>query len=76
MKLGPTAHRDSFPRDRLPAADDCPDFLLEGFSYPDYLNAAVALTDAMVEKGFGDRFIHTLPKTQTGKVQRFRLRDF
>ena len=55
MKLGPTAHLDSFTRDRLPAAEDCPDFLLEGFSYPDYLNAAVALTDAMVAKGFGDR---------------------
>ena len=49
------AHLDSFTRDRLPAAEDCPDFLLEGFSYPDYLNAAVALTDAVVAKGFGDR---------------------
>lgn len=55
MKLGPTAHQDSFARDRLPAAEDCPDFLRDGFSYPDYLNAAVELTDAMVEKGFGDR---------------------
>ena len=76
MKLGPTAHQDSFTRDRLPPADDYPDFLREGFSHPDCLNAAVALTDAMVEKGFGDRFIHALPKTQTGKARRFRLRDF
>ena len=55
MKLGPTAHEDSFARDRLPAVEDCPDFLRDSFSYPDYLNAAVELTDAMVEKGFGDR---------------------
>lgn len=55
MKLGPTAHQDSFARDRLPAVEDCPDFLRDSFSYPDYLNAAVELTDAMVEKGFGDR---------------------
>jgi 2-aminobenzoate-CoA ligase len=27
---------------------------LEGFEYPDYLNAAVELTDGMVRKGFGD----------------------
>ncbi|WP_421709430.1 AMP-binding protein [Algihabitans sp.] len=55
MNLGPTAHQDSFTRDRLPAVEDCPDFLRDSFSYPDYLNAAVELTDAMVEKGFGDR---------------------
>jgi 2-aminobenzoate-CoA ligase len=31
-----------------------PEFLLDGFDYPDRLNAAVELTDRMVEKGFGD----------------------
>jgi 2-aminobenzoate-CoA ligase len=30
------------------------DLLLDGFDYPDRLNAAVELTDAMVAKGFGD----------------------
>ncbi len=52
--LGPTGHIDTFTRDRLPPADQQPEFLLGGFDYPDYLNAAVELTDRMVEKGFGD----------------------
>ena len=54
MQLGPTAHVDSFARDNLPAADQLPDFLLEDFPYPEYVNIGVALTGAMVEKGFGD----------------------
>ena len=53
--LGPSAHVDSFTRDNLPPADQWPDFLLEGFDYPERLNAAVELTDAMVARGFGDR---------------------
>ncbi|MBP2297370.1 benzoate-CoA ligase family protein [Azospirillum picis] len=52
--LGPTAHTDSFARDNLPPSDLQPNFLLEGFDYPERLNAAVELTDRMVEKGFGD----------------------
>ncbi|MCV2873127.1 AMP-binding protein [Defluviimonas sp. WL0050] len=52
--LGPSAHTDSFARDNLPPADQWPEMRLEGFDYPDYLNAAVELTDAMVAKGFGD----------------------
>jgi len=50
----PTAHVDSFARDNLPPAELQPEFLLNGFQYPDRLNAAVELTDRMVEKGFGD----------------------
>ncbi len=53
-KLGPSGHSDTFTRDRLPRLDQQPEFLLEGFDYPEYLNAAVELTDKMVEKGFGD----------------------
>ncbi len=52
--LGPSAHVDTFTRDRLPPADDWPDLLLDGFGYPERLNAAVELTDRMVERGFGD----------------------
>ncbi len=52
--LGPTAHIDSFARDNLPPARDWPEIRLEGFDYPDHLNAAVELTDRMVTKGFGD----------------------
>lgn len=52
--LGPSAHVDTFARDNLPPQDQWPDFLLDGFDYPERLNAAVELTDRMVEKGFGD----------------------
>jgi 2-aminobenzoate-CoA ligase len=52
--LAQTAHTDTFTRDNLPQSDLWPDFLLDGFDYPDRLNAAVELTDAMVAKGFGD----------------------
>ncbi len=54
MMLYPTAHTDTFARDNLPAQEMWPAFLLEGFDYPERLNAAVELTDRMVEKGFGD----------------------
>lgn len=53
--LGPSAHVDTFARDHLPPLEAWPDFLLDGFDYPQHLNAAVELTDRMVEKGFGDR---------------------
>ncbi len=53
--LGPTGHIDTFTRDNLPPPDQWPGFLLEGFDYPERLNAAVELTDAMVARGFGDR---------------------
>jgi len=53
--LGPSAHTDTFARDRLPPASEMPDFLLDGFDYPERLNVAVELTDRMVARGFGDR---------------------
>ena len=52
--LGPTGHLDTFARDHLPPFDEWPGLLLEGFDYPEYLNAAVELTDRLVEQGFGD----------------------
>src|SRR6201986_928598 len=52
--LGYSGHLDTFARDRLPPPDQWPDLLMEGFDYPERLNAAVELTDAMVRKGFGD----------------------
>ncbi len=54
MDLLPSAHVDTFSRDNLPPSDQWPDFLLDGFDYPDHLNAAVELTDRMVDQGFGD----------------------
>ena len=53
--LGPTAHTDTFARDNLPPREHWPEFLLDGFDYPDHLNAAVELTDAQVAAGLGDR---------------------
>ncbi|WP_187428804.1 Benzoate--CoA ligase [Roseobacter fucihabitans] len=52
--LRPSGHHDSFARDHLPPEETWPDLLLENFDYPDRLNAAVELTDAMVARGFGD----------------------
>ncbi|RJG45639.1 AMP-binding protein [Mesorhizobium sp. DCY119] len=52
--LGPSAHTDTFTRDNLPPDDEWPDLLLDGFDYPQVLNAGVEFTDAMVAKGFGD----------------------
>jgi len=56
IKLGKSAHVDTFARDNLPPTDQWPDLLLDRpeFQYPDRLNAAVELTDKMVERGFGD----------------------
>ncbi len=54
MMLSPSAHTDKFSRDNLPPQDHWPDFLLDGFDYPERLNVGHELTDAMVGKGFGD----------------------
>ena len=43
-----SAHSDTFARDNLPPVGDWPDLLLDGFDYPDRLNAAV---DALDEAG-------------------------
>ncbi len=57
LTLGPSAHTDTFTRDNLPPADLWPALPMDRpeFQYPDYLNAAVELTDKNVERGFGDR---------------------
>jgi 2-aminobenzoate-CoA ligase len=53
--LGPTGHLDTFTRDNLPPFDEWPELLLDGFEYPEWLNAGEELSDRMVERGFGDR---------------------
>jgi 2-aminobenzoate-CoA ligase len=53
--LGPTAHIDTFTRENLPPREQWPDRLLTSFDYPEELNAAVELTDRVVERGFGDQ---------------------
>jgi 2-aminobenzoate-CoA ligase len=52
--LGPTGHEDGFARDRLPPPEAWP-AIANLPDYPEWLNAAVELTDRMVERGFGDR---------------------
>lgn len=54
IPLGPTGHSDPFSRNALPPAEQWPDLLMQGFDYPEWLNAAVELTDRMVDRGFGD----------------------
>jgi len=54
--LGPSGHVDDFARRNLPPFQQWPKLLLDRpeFQYPDYLNAAVELTDRIVEQGMGD----------------------
>ncbi len=52
--LGPSGHTDTFSRDNLPPVEAWPELPMGKHVYPDYLNAAVELTDRMVERGFGD----------------------
>jgi 2-aminobenzoate-CoA ligase len=56
IKLGPSAHIDTFTRDNLPPFEQWPELLLDRpeFQYPERMNVGVELTDRMVEKGFGD----------------------
>src|SRR6266478_6460003 len=55
--LGPSGHVDDFARRNLPPFQHWPELLLDRpeFQYPEYLNAAVELTDRIVEQGLGDR---------------------
>ena len=55
--LGPSGHVDDFARRNLPPFRQWPDLLLDRpeFQYPEYLNAAVELTDRIVDRGMGDR---------------------
>jgi len=54
---GPSAHIDGFARDHLPPPEEWPDFLfdLPALQYPPRLNCAVALLDAALARGWGDR---------------------
>ena len=52
--MAATAHTDTFTRDNLPPSQQWPEIPLDGFDYPEELNAGVELTDRMVARGFGD----------------------
>ena len=57
MDLLPSAHVDSFARDRLPAADRWPElrFELDSLHYPDRLNCASHLLDTALARVGADR---------------------
>jgi 2-aminobenzoate-CoA ligase len=54
MKLSPSSHIDNFARENLPEEKLQPTYNLKDFKYPETLNVGFELTNAMVEKGFGD----------------------
>ena len=57
MELTPSAHVDTFARDKLPPFDQWPElrFDLPGLHYPDRLNCATALLDDVVAEHGADR---------------------
>jgi len=57
MRLSPSAHADTFCRDRLPPLDQWPEFLydLPQLRYPERLNCAAELLDATAAREGGDR---------------------
>jgi 2-aminobenzoate-CoA ligase len=57
MRLSPSAHVDTFCRDRLPPQDQWPEFLfdLPELSYPERLNCAAELLDATAVREGRDR---------------------
>jgi 2-aminobenzoate-CoA ligase len=53
----PSAHADTFARDNLPPPDLWPDLIFDAphLQYPERLNCAAELLDALVDRGFGDK---------------------
>ena len=57
MRLSPSAHLDTFCRDRLPPQDQWPEFRfdLPELNYPERLNCAAELLDATAAREGADR---------------------
>ena len=53
MTLTPSAHIDQFARNNLPQEAMQPDYILNGYEYPEILNVGFELTDKMVLQGYG-----------------------
>ncbi|GAA0691748.1 AMP-binding protein [Kitasatospora atroaurantiaca] len=74
MELSPSAHVDTFCRDRLPPFEQWPELLfdLPELAYPDRLNCATALLDDTVERLGPDRRCLLTPTEQWtyGELQR------
>ena len=54
MTLTPSAHIDQFARNNLPQEAMQPEYILNGYEYPEILNVGFELTDKMVLQGYGD----------------------
>jgi 2-aminobenzoate-CoA ligase len=54
MNLTHSAHIDQFARNNLPQEAEQPDYILDGYEYPEILNVGFELTDKMVLQGYGD----------------------
>ena len=67
MELLPSAHVDTFCRDRLPPTEQWPEltFDLPGLQYPDRLNCATALLDEVAARHGGHRPCLRQPGQQT-----------
>jgi 2-aminobenzoate-CoA ligase len=65
MQLSPSAHEDSFCRDRLPPFDQWPELVFElpELQYPQRLNCATRLLDGAVERWGTDRPCVSAPGT-------------
>ncbi|MEW1551155.1 AMP-binding protein [Streptomyces tsukubensis] len=75
MELTPSAHLDTFARDRLPPAEHWPDLLFElpELAYPDRLNCGHELLDRTIERFGPDRPAF---RTATGETWSYgELRD-
>lgn len=72
--LTPSAHRDTFPRDHLPPAEQWPEFVFDPpeLRGPDRLNCAVELLDRTVERFGADRPVFHLPSGDTWSYGRLR----
>ena len=59
----PTAHRDRFVIDRLPAPELLPEFRFDRpeFCYPERINAGAELIDRAIAAGFGERTAIVFP---------------
>ena len=67
MRLSPSAHLDTFCRDRLPAPDQWPEFRfdLPELNYPERLNCAAELLDATAARYGADRPVPAIAPTGT-----------
>ena len=73
----PTAHVDTFARDRLPARQAWPDLLPAGLSYPERLNAADALLahDGPCVHGDGFTWNYEELRERSGRVARVLVEE-